>query len=137
MKYIIFWVIIGIGIIIFSYFFFYKKTDFKQLPFIMNKIDLSINNDEVFLPDAKIGTTKQSWEGDILKVTVLAKTYVCGLDWKADYTIDGDTIKITAIGSGYAMNCPELASNFNFSIPNLPKKDYKIVSDISYHFLGE
>jgi hypothetical protein len=72
---------------------------------------------------------------NILNISVVAPTQSCGgITWIPQYSIDGNAINLLAKGSGPIMNCPLILVKFNFSIKNLPKKEYTIIHDISINW---
>ena len=133
-KYIYLWVFIAL--LFAGYFLNRFKPQLNNMPDqispLPNPISLEVGTVQT---SQKPETITQIWEGNKLKISVVHTTQSCGgLTWTAGYTLDKDTLTIMARGIGPAMNCPAMNVDFNFSISDLPKKDYKIVPDISIIF---
>src|ERR1035437_7491179 len=79
-----------------------------------------------------IGAVSQSWDRDVLKISVKGETQSCGgVEWTVSHSVENDAVKIVAAGVGRPMNCPMMPVRFHFLIPGLPRKEYRIVPDIS------
>lgn len=79
-----------------------------------------------------VGTIHADWQGDHLIISVVADAQSCGETvWNASYYVLSGELHVSAKGNGAMMNCPAMAMTFNFAIPNLEKRNYKIVPDIT------
>lgn len=114
-------------------YYYLKNT--KAQGKIIEETNMDAKNfsiDEVMSNDP-VNTISQSWSDNILKISVVGMTQSCGgITWVSSIAkSDNSTIKVVAKGEGFLMNCPMIPVKFNFSITDLPKKDYKVIPDIS------
>ncbi len=99
---------------------------------ILQLSDFSIDRtNKAKVSESSVGTISSSREGNKLVVSVIEKTQSCGsVLWKRGYLIDGDTLTVYAHGKGTNMDCPIVPAQFNFTMDNLPNKNFEFSADV-------